>query len=167
MQEEEIHWFPFGSRCPYTKHIKIHKDGLLVFNGYFYLEDQTMPVKRIMCLRKKMLLVEIISKKTLEDTSVYGEYDEDLGGRACFFPTNNIEIQYKVLKEIENNAEFHKLCNEIEAQEVEVSERNAIHKEKREQKEHEELMERCKNMDYKKFFESLRDDDPCKGLDDM
>jgi hypothetical protein len=165
LDEDEIHWFPIGGRCPYSKKTFYHKDNKLVFDGYFYLEDQTMPVKRIMCYNQNMFLVEIISKKTLDDTSVFGEYDKELGGSVCFFPTNVIELQYKIIKKLANVEEFHKYCEELVALEVEIQERDTIHRKKREEEEFRIQAEEWKKIDYKKLMESLRDDD--KNLDDI
>ena len=127
----EYHWFPLRVRTPYVLKIIEEKEGLLVFNGYFYLEDETMPVRRLLYResQKKMYLVDILSKKTMDDTSEYGDYDKELGGSACFFPTNIIKLEYKILREEDHD--FEKLCDEIDTEEAAVLERDKVYEEKR------------------------------------
>jgi hypothetical protein len=155
---DEIHWLPLSTRCPYVRKIIKQEKEKLVYNGYFYLEDNTMPVKRIMCQNSNLTLVEITKKITLDDTSVYGEYDKELGGRACFFPTNVIELEFKIIKEIKDMKELDSLQKEIESLEIEITERNEQHRRVREEAEFIKMSEEWKKLDYKTFFETMRDD---------
>jgi hypothetical protein len=44
--------------------------------------------------------IEIYERQAVEDTSGEGEYDDELGGRIIFFPTQKNLLKFKVLKRI-------------------------------------------------------------------
>lgn len=152
----DVQWFPMGARCPWAKDIKYHENGTIVINGHFYLEDATMPVRRIMCIGNDMYLTEITCKKTLEDTSKYGIYDEDIGGRICLTPMNLIEIQYKIIKVIVNMNEFYRLCDELKAFEVDILERDSTHRRIREEAEFKKQCEEWNEINYKEYIEKFK-----------
>lgn len=94
-------WLPQGARNPHVGEIKEEYDisGItyLKFHGYFYYEDQTMPIERIFVRGRILYYVEILSKRTLEDTSKTF-YDDDSEGYICLTPTAIIEITYRIIR---------------------------------------------------------------------
>ena len=90
-----------------------------------------MPVERVFHSNKGSFHVEIYEKKTMEDTSEFGPYDEEVGGSICFFPTAIIELKYRVIAELSNN-EPYELEERIIQLEKEVRKREeTIYEEKR------------------------------------
>jgi hypothetical protein len=99
-----VQWSHIGHvRIPYVQELISHEPGSMVFNGYFYIDDDVMPVERIFHSNKGSFHVEIYKKNTMEDTSEFGPYDEEEGGSICFFPTAIIELKYRVIAELPNN----------------------------------------------------------------
>ena len=127
-----IHWSHIaGARTPYIQELIAHEPGRIVFDGYFYIDDAVMPVERVFNSNKGSFHVEIYEKKTLEDTSEFGPYDEEEGGSICFFPTAIIELKYRVLAEIPDS-ESDELVERITRLEKEVRKREEqIHQENR------------------------------------
>lgn len=127
-----VQWSHIGDvRIPYIRDLISHEPGRMVFNGYFYIDDNVMPVERVFHSNKGSFHVEIYEKKTMEDTSEFGPYDEEEGGSICFFPTAIIELKYRVIAELPNNKPYE-LVERIIQLEKEVREREAtIYKEKR------------------------------------
>jgi hypothetical protein len=143
----EIHWLPTAVACPYVKKLMSFTNTKLVFNGYFYLENETLPVKRILCINNNFFYTEILKKQNVDDTSKYSEIDE---GRVCFFPTNIIELDFKILKKIECNKELSELYDEIIMEEHNVQERDMNFRRRKEEKELEERSEIWK-IEYEKY----------------
>jgi hypothetical protein len=137
---DEVWWLPHDTKNPYVHKLIKHEQNTILFDGYFRLEDATMPVRRILYIHKELFLVEILEKKTIKDTSEYGEYDEELGGRICLTPTDLIELRYKLIQHIKTNEELELLQKEIIAEEDRVCERNQLLRDAREKKEYEEMM---------------------------
>lgn len=117
------------------KNVYEEREGFFIYNGYFNLEQETLPVKRVLYNRGKLFYVEILQKKVMEDTSKYFQLEE--GMRVSLFPTNCIELEYKILKEIPNTREFRRLCDSIEAEEPEVQERDRENKIRKQKEEYE------------------------------
>jgi hypothetical protein len=109
-------------RIPFIDELISHEPGRMVFNGYFYIDDAVMPVERIFHSNKGEFHVEIYEKKTLEDTSEFGPYDEEEGGHICFFPTAVIELKYRIISEIKGR-EYHEAWERIIQLEKVVKER--------------------------------------------
>jgi hypothetical protein len=130
--KEWVQWSHIGHvRIPYIGDLISHEPGSMVFNGYFYIDDNVMPVERVFHSNKGSFHVEIYEKKTMEDTSEFGSYDEEEGGSICFFPTAIIELKYRVIAEISNN-EPYELAERIIQLEKEVRKREeTIYEEKR------------------------------------
>ena len=137
---EELWWWPHEVKNPYIHDLKKHENNIILFDGYFRLEDETMPVRRIVFMHKEPFLIEITEKKTIQDTSQYGEYDEELGGRICLTPTDLIVLHYKLIQHIKTNEELELLQKEIILEEDRVCERNELLRDAREKKEYEEMM---------------------------
>lgn len=134
----EIHWFPWGVTNPHIRELKVFEKHTIVFDGYFRLEEGVFPIYRIMLVYDKYFLVQLLSKKVLEDTSKYGEYDEELGGRICFTPTELIELEVKLLKHVKDNEELKKYDADIVEREDQIRAFNTFLKEKREKDEYNE-----------------------------
>lgn len=118
-------------RIPFIDELISHEPGCIVFNGYFYIDDAVMPVERVFHSNKGEFHVEIYEKKTLEDTSEFGPYDEEEGGHICFFPTAVIELRYRVISEIKDR-DYHEAWKRIIQLENTVKEREErIHEEER------------------------------------
>jgi hypothetical protein len=126
------------------------------FNGYFYLEDETMPVERILMYKNIAYHLEIIEKRTYEDTSSSGENnvdpDSDPAENITFFPTNIIEMKYRIIKRLETSQELNAARIRIEEMTPEVERRNEPFKRAREKREEEAMIEFCKTLDYKKYL---------------
>jgi hypothetical protein len=80
------------------------KKGFIEFNGHYYIDKKSLPVKMHMNVRDDNensieYLVILYKKKELEDTSK-SFYDEDAGGNICLCPTNRIKLLFKIIKVI-------------------------------------------------------------------
>jgi hypothetical protein len=53
-------------RSPYIRILYDYAPDTLKFEGYFYLEEETMPVERILFHGEEMLHIEILQKRTQE-----------------------------------------------------------------------------------------------------
>jgi hypothetical protein len=137
---DELWWFPNDTKNPYVHTLMKHENNTILFDGYFRLEDATMPVRRILFIHREPFLVELTEKKTIKDTSQYGEYDEELGGRICLTPTDLIELKYRLIQHIKTKEEFDLIEKEIIAEEDGVYERNERLIKEREKREYEEIM---------------------------
>lgn len=134
----DIHWFPWEVTNPHIRELKSLEKNKIIFDGYFRLEEGVFPVHRIMCIHDKYFLVKLLSKKVLEDTSKYGEYDEEVGGRICFTPTELLELEIKLLKEIDSSEEYSKMEATIIEKEEGIRKLNLELREKREKEEYKE-----------------------------
>jgi hypothetical protein len=139
--DEIVEWLHLPRiKVPYMDEVRLCEPGRIVFDGYFYLEDSTMPVERILFLRTGYHLVEIIEKKTIEDTSEFGPYDEEVGGRICFFPTALIDLRYRIIKRLATADEQHEAEERIIEMEHEVEERDSEKRQERADREFNEYM---------------------------
>jgi hypothetical protein len=124
-------------RIPFIDELISHEPGRMVFDGYFYIDDAVMPVERVFHSNKGSFHVEIYEKKTIEDTSEFGPYDEEEGGHICFFPTAVIELKYRVIAEI-SDKEPYELWERIIQLEKVVKEREEHIKEEERKRYREE-----------------------------
>ena len=108
-------------RVPYMDEVLTNEPGHLIFDGYFYIDDGSVPVQRIIHTSQGEFHIEIYEKKTLEDTSEYGPSDEE--GSVCFFPTAVIELRYHVLSKIETQDDRVKVEEQIASSEKDMLER--------------------------------------------
>lgn len=123
VEKEWVEWSHIDYlRIPFIDELISHEPGRMVFNGYFYIDDEAMPIERVFHSNKGEFHVEIYEKNTLKDTSEYGPYDEEEGGHICFFPTNIIELRYRVIAET-TGKRHHALWDRIIMLEKEVKER--------------------------------------------
>lgn len=102
-------------------------ENTIQFDGYFYLEDGAMPVERIVWTGEKLLHIEILSKKTEEDTSQYSTIDDEDGSgpyQVCFFPTAVITLTYRILSELVTKEYEDAARERILSLETAVEERN-------------------------------------------
>jgi hypothetical protein len=141
-----FHWqIVHEVRNPYVEELKKVTKDTILFNGYFYLEDGAMPVYRICGIKHRLVLVKILEKRTLEDTSQYspvrdGNDDTDPEDRICFFPTAIIELKIKILKELRfGDEEYESIVKQIIDLEPEVEKRSRALREEREEREMREL----------------------------
>jgi hypothetical protein len=134
----DIHWPTWQVKNPHIKELILFDKHKIVFDGYFRLEEGVFPVHRVVYINGKWFLVKLLSKKVVEDTSKYGEYDEELGGRICLTPTELIELEIKVLGHITSDEEYKKLEAKIIEKEDSILKLNQELKEKREQEEYKE-----------------------------
>ncbi len=70
----------------------------LVFDGYFRIEPELLPIERVICLmgRKREYHIRIKELKRGADTSSYW-YDEDVGEHICLTPTEIIELTIEII----------------------------------------------------------------------
>lgn len=170
-------WLPHNLCNPYIQEIIKHErngnEGILEFNGYFYIEDGSCPVERIMSYDEKgeyefceSYHIEIYEKKTGRDTSYDGYKEEEdnsesqeesndedeFGGRICFFPTAIICLKYRVLEKIKGFDEMKCIHENIVEQQEEFERREVRLRAERTKREMEEAVEAAKHFDYKAFF---------------
>ena len=67
-------------------------------------------------------------------------------------PTAVIELKYRVIKVLQSLEEITQTRDRIQALDVDVEARNNVFTRQREEREQEEMKERCKNMDYSGFL---------------
>ena len=114
-----------------TEYVNNGVEGHLQFNGYYYISDEPdptniyakhLPQKHLMHythnedepwdvsgntsyfrpIENSMYLVNIHTRKIINNTDVISEIDDDDGGRmdVCFFPTNEQIIYFTVIKDL-------------------------------------------------------------------
>jgi hypothetical protein len=119
----------------------------IVFEGYFNLEDGTMPVERIIQRDEQYWLIEIYQKKTVT-SEPSGSGVEAIS----FFPLDSIELKYKLIKVLHTHNEYMEAKERINGLEAAVLERDEPLRRQRLKREHEEMIEECKKMDFKTFL---------------
>ena len=132
--EDWIEWDMSTRRYPYMREVITNEPGHIVFDGYFYIEDDTVPVERILRTRDADYHVEIYEKKTLDDTTT-SSYDEEIGGYISFFPTAIIDLRYRILHTITSSEQHFDILERIDELEKGVEERNTINRKAREELE--------------------------------
>ena len=144
---QEFVWYPHTATNPYIRELHSFTDTTLIFNGYFYLEPETLPVERIFFTNTDPTSrsthsyhIEILEKHSGEDTSVCGPYDEEVGGHICFFPTEIITLHYRIIQKDLSHDEIREICQRLEDGEEEETARNDVYKRARQQREYEDSM---------------------------
>ena len=127
--EDWIEWDMTVRRYPYMRNVITNEPGHIVFDGYFYIEDDTVPVERILRTKEANYHVEIYEKKTLEDTTT-GSYDEELGGYISFFSTAIIDLRYRIICIIQSSKQYADILDRIVALE---DDRDKVHRRTREE----------------------------------
>jgi len=79
-------------------------------------------------------------------------YVGDPEDNIVFFPTGVIELKYRVIKRLETMEEINQARDRIQILDTEVEARNSVFTRQREEREREEMIEQCKNMDYSGFL---------------
>ena len=116
--QDRVQLWPHSLKGPYINRLIALTDSKLVFDGYFRIEPEMLPVDRILWLieHKREYHIRITDCKRGKDTSTTW-YDEDVGGHICLTPTEIIELTFKVIaKELPGPA-FNALAEAIEARE--------------------------------------------------
>lgn len=175
-------WLPHALHNPYIqeviKHERVGNEGVLEFNGYFYIEDGSCPVERIMSYDESgengfcdSYHVEIYEKKTGRDTSYDGYKEEEekgesheesddedeFGGRICFFPTAIIRLKYRVLEKIKGFDEMKCIHENILEQQEEFEKREVRLRAERVEREMKEAAEIGSKIDYKAWFAKIKE----------
>jgi hypothetical protein len=113
-----IRLWPHSLKGPYINRLIALTGSKLVFDGYFRIEDEMLPVDRILCLygRQREWHIRITGCKRGKDTSHHW-YDEDVGERICLSPTEIIELTFEVVAKSLPGRSFNDLMEAIEARE--------------------------------------------------
>ena len=148
-----------SGRSPFILTLYDYTADTLKFEGYFYLEDDTMPVERILFRGDDMIHIEILQKAACEPASApesesgtNAVYNGDPEDNIMFFPTAILELNYRVIKVLRSFQELEQARNRIQTLDVEVEVRDERFRRQREEREREEMIEQCKNMDYSGFL---------------
>jgi hypothetical protein len=150
-----LHLWDYRIQNPFIRTLKLFTADTISFDGYFYLEDDTMPVERILINDDAWQHIEIYEKKTVEDTSIQTTQttpSNDEGDDICFFPTAIIHLKYRVIKLLNTTEESERAKERIGKLEDAVQMRDQPLRTKRLEREHADLIERCRTMDFKGFL---------------
>ena len=154
MSIDFLHLVDYRATNPYIRTLKSFTADTISFDGYFYLEDDTMPIERILIKDDTWQHIEIYEKKTVEDTSIPTPTttSNDEGDDICFFPTAIIHLKYRVIQLLNTSEEFERTKERIGRLEDAVQMRDQMLRTKRLEREQAELIERCRTMDFKGFL---------------
>ena len=141
--QDRVAIWPHSLKGPYINRLIALTESKIVFDGYFRIEDEMLPVDRILWLieRKREWHIRITSCKRGKNTSHYW-YDEDVGERICLTPTEIIELTFEVVATRLSGPAFNALVEAIEAREEskEFEDRNWEARKAREDAEFKESM---------------------------
>ena len=152
-----LHLWDYRIQNPFIRILKSFTADTISFDGYFYLEDDTMPVERILIKDDAWQHIEIYEKKTVEDTSISTTSSNNKGDDICFFPTAIIQLKYRVIKLLNTSEESERAKERIGRLEDAVQMRDQPLRIKRLEREQAELIKRCKTMDYKGFLSKSKE----------
>ncbi len=112
-----IQIMPHSLKGPYINRLISLTANKLVFDGYFRIEEQMLPVDRVLYLmgRKREFHIYITAVRRGENTSTYS-YDEDVGEHICLTPSEIVELTFRVMPE-KSGKEIDALIREIDARE--------------------------------------------------
>jgi len=133
-KDDSFEWAFLSIRTPYMRNIITNEPNHIVFDGYFYLEDETMPVEHIIRKKSGDYHIEIYEKKTLDDTT-QSSYDEEFGAYISFFSTAIIDLRYRILKKIKSREEYVQIVEHMMAAEKSIEQRDRIFRKEREDRE--------------------------------
>jgi hypothetical protein len=133
---------------PFVHTLKSFTPDTILFEGYFHLEDGTMPVERIISKDDSWRHVELYQKKTLNNMTS-GESGEDA---ISFSPVSLIELKYRLITVLNTNNEYNAAKTRINGLEADVIKKNEPLRAERLKREYAEMIEQCKKMDYKSFL---------------
>jgi hypothetical protein len=148
-----LHLCDYRITNPFIRTLKSFTADTISFDGYFYLEDETMPVQRILIKDDVWQHIEIYEKKTVEDTSTTSNIE---GDDICFFPTAIIQLKYRVISTLHTSEESERAKERIGRLEDAVQMRDQPLRTKRLEREQAELIERCRAMDFKGFLSRMK-----------
>lgn len=154
MSIDFLHLWDYRVANPFIRSLKSFTSDTISFDGYFYLEDDTMPVERILIKEDTWQHIEIYEKKTVEDTSISTTTtsSNDEGDDICFFPTAIIHLKYRVIQLLNTTEESERAKERIGRLEDAVQMRDQPLRTKRLEREQADLIERCRTMDFKGFL---------------
>ena len=152
MSIDFLHLVDYRATNPYIRTLKSFTTDTISFDGYFYLEDDTMPVERILINDDTWQHIEIYEKKTVEDTSTSTTSSNDENESICFFPTAIIHLKYRVIQLLNTMEESERAKERIGKLEDAVQMRDQPLRTKRLEREQADLIERCRTMDFKGFL---------------
>ena len=147
-----LHFCDYRVTIPFIRTLKSFTSDTISFDGYFYLEDDTMPVERILIKDDTWQHIEIYEKKTVEDTPVHIPSSSDESENICFFPTATIHLKYRVITSLDTSETSKRAKERIGELEDAVQKRDQSLRIKRLEREQAERIERCRTMDYKGFL---------------
>lgn len=96
--QDRIVLWPRSLKGPYIHHLIALTGSKLMFDGYFRIENEMLPVDRILYLigRKREWHIRITGCKRGEGTSTPW-YDEEVGEHICLTPSEIIELTFDVV----------------------------------------------------------------------
>jgi hypothetical protein len=150
--------FEGGSRNPVILDVISYKQikpriWEIVFDGYWYLEPETFPVKRKMQYSPSpTLFVDVLERTTIHNDPIEGTEDEP-----TLFPTSRIKIVYRIINDLKTEQDREDSNNALKTLEKDEELRNTAHRIARELKEHEELLRSCETVDYSKVTDFMKD----------
>ena len=160
---DDYYFLPFLARSPYIRELLKHTENTIVFYGYFSIENETLPLERIMIYKEIPYHIEftkkIMKEEDKEEEEVHSDdtikeeaeeiadSDDSIAGRITFFPMNLIELHYKIIKVLTHD-EVENVKKQIDEKEPEVEERNNRFRKLREEREYTEMQERYKHMKF-------------------
>lgn len=154
--------FTGGYKNPFTleciSHTNVNKKDRvweIIFDGYWYLEPETFPVKRQLSLINSR---EVFFVEVLERTTLYEHLDEEsTEDNPVFFPSARIKIVYKIINDMKTEQDREDSNNALKTLEKDEELRDTAHRIARELKEREELLRSCETMDYSKVTDFMKD----------
>lgn len=108
-------------RTPYIRKLINYeindKEGFFYFDGYYYVDNKELPKRLIYSVIKNNIVIddenyeiEVYKKENIEDTSKYGDFEDDDGSimNICFFPMCEQKIYFKIIKRFDNPKDLFK-----------------------------------------------------------
>ena len=121
-QGKSFQWFPHSLRNPYILNLHSSNDTSIVFNGYFYMESDALPVERVILTQDdEWHHIQIVGKECGDSTSSY-EYDEEEDYTMCLFPTEVITLTYRILQRNLSDEDIRSIIYRITCDEEEEEE---------------------------------------------
>lgn len=94
-------------------------DTHLKFDGHFRIPEKFLPVRHILEIGDRNLLVRITKKEELQNTSV-PFYDEGEQGMICLSPSAIIRLEYEVIRRLKTEEEYWVAVEEIAKEMLEI-----------------------------------------------
>lgn len=87
-------------------------DTYLKFDGHFRIPQKFLPIRHILELDDRNLLVRITKTEEFENTSTYF-YDEEEQGKICLSPSAIIRLDYEIIRELKTKEEYYDTLFEL------------------------------------------------------